>query len=153
METLLCLRWRILLICSCKQEVVLVEIHEFFLKLRWADSQRVMVAFHNQILWDGDDQFWRATCWVSFQRSIQSRDNENNISSCFLHFLFPFLLLFFLKNVCLLLFKLFIQIYIVYIYIYIYIYKSMNGFKYLNIYLSVSVVLCFSCKIKFYFGA
>ena len=44
-ETLLCLRWRISLISSCKQDVFLVEFHEIFLKLSWANCQRVMTAF------------------------------------------------------------------------------------------------------------
>ena len=43
-EVLLCLRWKISLICNCKQVVVLVEFHEFFPKLSWAYWQRVIIA-------------------------------------------------------------------------------------------------------------
>ena len=76
-EALLCLRWKISLICNCKQVVVLVEFHEFFPKLSWAYWQRVIIASHNQILRDWDNCFWRATCWVSFRGDIQSPFQQN----------------------------------------------------------------------------
>ena len=61
-----------LVVADFNHIVVALEFHKFVLKLNWADSHRVLIAFHNLIFWDGDDHFWKPTCWGSFQQSIKS---------------------------------------------------------------------------------